>query len=42
MSQVTFKERIAHLERNIDQYNNRSISQLDQPPRSPFSEKIYR
>ena len=46
-SQVTFKERIAHLTsysfftRNIDQYKNTSIPQLYQPPRWPFSQNTY-
>ena len=42
MPQVILKERTAHLAsytfftRKFDQYKNTSISQLCQPPRSPF------
>ena len=44
MPQIILKERTAHLvsyaffTRDIDQYKNTSLSQLYQPPRTPFSQ----
>ena len=47
MPQIILKERTAHLvsyaffTRDIDQYKNTSLSQLYQPPRTPFSQNTY-
>ena len=47
MPQVILKERAAHLARytfftrNVDQYENTSLSQLYQPQRTPFSQNSY-
>ena len=47
MPQIILKERTAHLAsytfftRDVDQYKNTSLSQLYQPPRTPFSHNIY-
>ena len=44
MPQIILKERTAHLAsytffaRDADQYKNTSLSQLYQPPRTPFSQ----
>ena len=44
MPQIILKERTAHLAsytfftRDVDQYKNTSLSQLYQPPRTPFSQ----
>ena len=46
MPQIILKERTAHLvsyaffTRDIDQYKNTSLSQLYQPPRTPFLQNI--
>ena len=47
MPQIILKERTAHLAsyafftRDVDQYKNTSLSQLYQPPRTPFSQNTY-
>ena len=47
MSQIILKERKAHLAsytfftRDVDQYINSSLSQLHQPPGTPFSQNTY-
>ena len=47
MPQIILKERTAHLAsytiftRYVDQYKNMSVSQLYQPPRTPFSQNTY-
>ena len=47
MPQIIVKERTAHLAsytfftRDVDQYMNKSLSQLHQPPRTSFSQNTY-
>ena len=47
MPQIILKERKAHLAsytlftRDVDQYKDMSLSQLYQPPRTPFSQNMY-
>ena len=47
MPQIILKEITAHLAsytfftRDVDQYKNTSLSQLYQPPRTPFSQNTY-
>ena len=47
MPQIILKERTAHLAsytfftRDVDQYKNTLLSQLHQPPRTPFSQNTY-
>ena len=46
MLQIILQERTAHLAsytfftRDVDQYKNTSLSQLYQPPRTPFSQNL--
>ena len=47
MPQIILKERTAHLAsytfftRDVDQYKNKSLSQLYQPPRTHISQHTY-
>ena len=47
MPQIILKEKTAHLAsytfftRDVDQYKNMSLSQLYQPPRTPFPQNTY-
>ena len=47
MPQIILRERTAHLPsytfftRDVDQYIDTSLSQLYQPPRTPFSQDTY-
>ena len=47
MPQIFITERTAHLAsytfiaRDVGQYKNKSLSQLHQPPRTPFSQSTY-